>query len=162
MSLGGVTMAKEYTADTIAQWFLSKSSMSPKKLQKILYYAYSWVLTLMNDESTNLQNRLFDDKFEAWVHGPVIRSIYVKYADRGYHDITDYEGKELPSVSADIKDILEQVNEVYDGYTADELESITHQEAPWKKARVGLSALDSSDKVISDVDIFNCYIKRVD
>ncbi|MGJ3876159.1 Panacea domain-containing protein [Lactiplantibacillus argentoratensis] len=154
-------MAKKYTADTIAKWFLTRSSMSPKKLQKMIYYAYSWVLTLMNDNSSDLKNKLFDDEFEAWVHGPVIRSIYAKYADYGYHDIEKYVGEESPKVSADIEDILNQVNDVYGGYTADELESITHQESPWKRARAGLSTLDSSNNKISDADIFNCYIKRV-
>ncbi|MGP3638801.1 Panacea domain-containing protein [Lentilactobacillus hilgardii] len=154
-------MIKEYSADEVAKWFLSRTSMSPKKLQKMLYYAYSWVLTLMNDSSQNLQNRLFNENFEAWVHGPVVRSIYAKYANWGYQDINDCVGKESPKFPDDIEDILKQVSHVYGKYTADELESITHQEEPWKKARKGLSALDSSNQCISDQDIFNYYIRRV-
>ncbi|MFC6200748.1 Panacea domain-containing protein [Lactiplantibacillus nangangensis] len=154
-------MSKEYTADTIAKWFLTRSSMSPKKLQKMIYYAYSWVLTLMNDNSSDLKNKLFDDEFEAWVHGPVIPSIYAKYADYGYHDIEKYVGEESPKVSADIEDILNQVNDVYGGYTADELESMTHQETPWKNARNGYSPIELCQEEISDRDIYDCYIKRV-
>ncbi|ATU69675.1 DUF4065 domain-containing protein [Levilactobacillus brevis] len=154
-------MAKEYTADTIAKWFLTRSSMSPKKLQKMIYYAYSWVLTLMNDNSSDLQNKLFDDEFEAWVHGPVIRSIYSEYADYGYHDIEEYVGKKSPELPADIEDILEQVRDVYGGYTADELENMTHQETPWKNARNGYSPIELCQKKISDRDIYDCYIQRV-
>lgn len=42
---------------------------------------YAWTLTLMNDTSSNLSNKLFYDNIEAWVHGPVIGSVYMKYAN---------------------------------------------------------------------------------
>lgn len=32
--------------NTVAQYFLSKESMSLKKLQKLVYYAYGWTLAL--------------------------------------------------------------------------------------------------------------------
>ena len=35
----------EMTVSNVAKWFLSKESMTPKKLQKIVYYAYAWFLT---------------------------------------------------------------------------------------------------------------------
>lgn len=152
-------MKKEYTADQVANWFLSRSSMSPKKLQKMLYYAYSWVLTLTNDSADNLQNRLFNDKFEAWVHGPVIRSIYGEYAPWGYSEID--KKVETPKFDPDIEDILKQVMDVYNKYTADELESITHQEKPWQEARKGLSPLELGKSNLNDKVIFNYYIKRV-
>ena len=37
----------------IAKWFLSQSSMTPKKLQKMVYYAYAWFITLMNEDANN-------------------------------------------------------------------------------------------------------------
>lgn len=148
------------TSQEIANWFLSQASMSPKKLQKMLYYAYSWVLTLTNDSSDCIENRLFKDNFEAWAHGPVLMDIYQEYKDNGYNNISKYEGNvvELPD---EIDDILNQVMEVYGKYTADQLESITHQESPWINARHGLSPLESSNNIISDQDIFSCYIQRV-
>lgn len=152
-------MKKEYTADQVANWFLSRSSMSPKKLQKMLYYAYAWVLTLTNDNANDLQNRLFSDKFEAWVHGPVIRSIYGKYASWGYSEIN--KDIESPKFDADIEDILKQVMDVYNKFSADELESITHQEKPWQEARKGLSPLELGERSLDDKEIFNYYIKRV-
>ncbi|EGE9348465.1 hypothetical protein IBL91_003145, partial [Listeria monocytogenes] len=60
-----------YTADQVADWFLCRKAMTPKKLQKMLYYAYAWTLTLTNDNPDDLKNKLFPEKFEAWVHGPV-------------------------------------------------------------------------------------------
>lgn len=52
-------------AKKIAKWFLSKESMSPKKIQKLVYYAYSWYLTLMNDSVEYLNNKLFDEEIKA-------------------------------------------------------------------------------------------------
>lgn len=149
-----------YTADQIADWYLSKSNMSPKKLQKILYYAYAWVLTLTNDDINHLDNKLFDNNFEAWAHGPVIYSIYEEYKLYGYNDIPKYEGN-IVKLPDDISDILNQVWDEYGSFTSDQLESITHQETPWINAREGLSPLASSNKVITDKDIFECYIERV-
>lgn len=152
----------QYTYDEVANWFLAKGkgSISPKKLQKLVYYAYAWTLTLLNDTADNLTARLFDDgQFEAWVHGPVIPALYREYREYGFNPISFTPSK--PAFTADIDDILNQVWTVYGGYDAYQLESMTHQESPWKNARKGLSPLDSGHTVISDRDMFNCYIQRV-
>lgn len=153
-----------YSADLIARWLLSQSEMSPKKLQKMLYYCYSWVLTLMNDEEDRaeegFENKLFDEEFQAWVHGPVIPEIYNVYREYGYNDIPQLgEVVEIPD--ADILDILEQVYEEYGHYTGNELESISHQEEPWAVAREGLEPFEASNNRITDEAIFNYYIQRV-
>ena len=49
--------------DKVIDFFLSKESMSPKKLQKMLYYAYAWTLALLNEDEDHLENKLFDGKF---------------------------------------------------------------------------------------------------
>lgn len=152
----------KYSYNDVANWFLveGKGEISPKKLQKLVYYAYAWVLTLLNDSSEELNTRLFEDaKFEAWVHGPVLRDLYAKYASYGFENIE--EPKEQPEFVEDVQDILEQVWEVYGDYSADQLESMTHQEDPWKNARKGLLPLDSSSTLIDDRDIFKYYIQRV-
>ncbi|MCZ3747079.1 DUF4065 domain-containing protein [Limosilactobacillus vaginalis] len=152
----------QYTYDEVADWFLSKGEgkISPKKLQKLVYYAYAWTLTLLNDSAKGLDNRLFDDAhFEAWVHGPVIHELYNEYSKYGFNPIDKIVSQ--PHFTEDVEDILQQVWDVYGNYTADELESMTHQEEPWKNARKGLSPLESSSNKISDKDIFECYVQRV-
>lgn len=60
----------------------SVSEMTPKKLQKMLYYCYSWhlALTAENEDTEEiLSSRLFDATFEAWAHGPVIPEVYNAY-----------------------------------------------------------------------------------
>lgn len=149
-----------YRVDDVIDWFLARSSMSPKKLQKLLYYAYSWTLTLTNNNLENLENRLFSDRFEAWVHGPVIPHIYRRYKHLRFSDIPINQ-ENIIFFDEDIEDILEQVQEVYGVYNGNELESITHQELPWINAREGLSPIAPSQNVISDVDIFTFYLNEM-
>ncbi|MGM8213155.1 Panacea domain-containing protein [Virgibacillus sp. W0430] len=149
-----------YSVDDVIDWFLSKGSMSPKKLQKLLYYAYSWTLTLENEDTESLDNKLFDERFEAWVHGPVIPKVYREYSFLGYNNIPRIEG-DIPVFQEDIESILNQVWEVYGDYTGDELESITHQESPWLNARSGYKPLDRCNETIKDEDIFECYGARL-
>ncbi|MCX67229.1 DUF4065 domain-containing protein [Listeria monocytogenes] len=149
-----------YNADQVADWFLCRKAMTPKKLQKMLYYAYAWTLTLTNDDADDLKNKLFEEKFEAWVHGPVIPEIYHKYKDHGYNKISVRE-ETVTFDNEDIEDVLKQVMSVYGGYDGNELESITHQEEPWQEAREGYGPLDSCSETISDETIYNTYIKRV-
>lgn len=150
-----------YLKEDVIKWFLSKDSMSPKKLQKLLYYAYSWFLTIQNESVNELENRLFDEEFEAWVHGPVIYSVYDNYRHLGYRPIDRYEG-ELPIFDEETEDILNQVWDVYGHFTGNELETITHQEDPWMKARSGYSPLERCNEEISDESIFEYYIQRVE
>ncbi len=155
-----MTNAK-YTASDVANWFLAKGdgNISPKKLQKLVYYAYAWVLTLLNDSKDDLSNKLFDDEFEAWVHGPVIPSLYKEYASYGFEPID--KKPEKPVFSEDVENVLEQVWDIYGKFSANELESMTHQEDPWSKARKGLSPLQNSNNKIKDTDIFEYYLKQV-
>lgn len=144
----------------IVDWFLSKKAMSPKKLQKLLYYAQAWTVTLTSEKDDINKNRLFNEGFQAWVHGPVIPEVYHEYKHYGYKDINF--DVNTPELDEDISDILEQVMEVYGGFTGNELENITHQEAPWINARKGFSPLEKCTKEISIDDMFDYYIKQAE
>jgi len=74
-----------YRALTIAKHILKicadhGDNLTNLKLQKLLYYSQAWYLAL-NDET------LFSDDIEAWVHGPVVSSVYQEYKKYRYHDI---------------------------------------------------------------------------
>lgn len=154
-----------YDVMKVVNWFLSQESMTQKKIQKMVYYAYAWTLTIMNNSVDNLQFRLFDDPIEAWVHGPAIKKLYDRYSNYGYNKIDQSEISDIQSVNIlkqnpDILDILTQVYEVYGNYNANELESITNQEYPWQHAREGLSPIEPSNNIICDRDIFIYYGTR--
>lgn len=150
-----------YNVHDVANFYLSKAPMSPKKLQKILYYAYSWYLTLTNENVRELDNKLFEERFEAWVHGPVIPEIYTRYRGYGSKDIIVTE-EIAYEFDTDTLGILNDVWEVYGQFNGNELESITHQESPWLNARGNCSYFEISQRELSDEDIFMCYIERVE
>jgi len=151
-------MDQEYSAFDIARWFLSQEKMTPKKLQKLCYYAYAWGLVFFNESAENIENRLFTNRIEAWVHGPVIPEVYHEYSEYGYEEIeqADFDGEFSP----DVLDLLNQVWQIYGGYDGNQLESITHQEGPWITARRGYGPLDRCNNVISDRDMMTCYGER--
>lgn len=98
------------------------------KLQKLLYYAQGWHLAHNN-------RLLFSDEIEAWVHGPVVPTIYHVYK-KGWQSI-NYDVK-APDFSLEAKKWLISFLKVYLPIDAFELEKMTHLEEPWLEARGGI------------------------
>lgn len=150
-----------YNVFDVAQWFLSKPmEISNKKLQKLVYYAYCWYITFFNEDASNIENRLFENKFEAWIHGAVYPDLYHQYKEYGSLPIPQYKG-ELKKFSADEEDVLQQVLDVYGKYNGNELENICHQESPWIKARGNTPSNVASTNRIDDREIFECFSARL-
>lgn len=143
--------------DDVINFFLSRAAMSPKKLQKLLYYAYSWTLALLNEGTDGIKNRLFDEPIEAWVHGPVVRSVYLRFKANGWEDIPIVEGFNENVFSSEVLDVLNQVWDEYKEFTGDELETMTHREAPWIDARKGIPIYESCSNRLSDEVIFKFF-----
>ena len=141
----------------VIDFFLSKASMSHKKLQKLLYYAYCWVLALMNESADNINLRLFNERIEAWIHGPVIPKVYSEYKHYGAENISQIEKFNEKVFPEDVLDILNQVWDVYGKFTGNELEAISHREAPYIVARNGIPAYAASNNRISDDIIFKYF-----
>lgn len=149
-----------YNIFDIANWFISKGNISQKKLQRLVYYSYAWYLTLMNEKENELFERLFEEKPEAWMHGPTYPCLYEKYKHYGSDPIDS--NVETIKFNEDTEDILNQIWDVYGQYNGNELESIACQEDPWINARKNSSPLESSCNNIEDEEIFNYYIKQAD
>lgn len=155
-------MAIAMSLTDAASWFLSKQSMSPKKLQKLLYYAYSWGLVFLNEDPDNLDNKLFNAQFQAWVHGPVIPEIYSEYKTYGFRDIPKKEfgfGGNLV-LDSEVEDVLNQVFDAYGEFSGNQLENLTHSEEPWQEARKGCLPMDPSTNVIDDRIVYNYYNRQ--
>ncbi len=129
----GIDMAN-YSVYEIANWFLiNKGSMEHKKLQKLCYYAQAWHYVL-NEEP------LIDTGFEAWVHGPVNRTLWNRLRDYGYLQVKETEFESVANnLSKDENDFLERVWATYGQFDGYQLEQLTHTEEPWIKARNGIS-----------------------
>lgn len=149
------------TIELVSQWFLSLTSMSNKKLQKLCYYAYCWFIVFNNDLESITQNDneniqvLCADRFQAWIHGPVCPRLYRRYKEYGWHDIPQVTYK--PKVPKSLESLLNQVWEAYGAFTADELEIISHGEMPWKNARKGYQSGEACSNEISNYDILWYY-----
>lgn len=134
----------------IANWFLHKESMTNKKLQKMCYYAQAWYAALYD-------NILFDERVEAWVHGPVIPKLYKKYKSYGWDLIPKFNNE--IDFCEEVLELLESVYATYCDLTGYELELLTHSEAPWINARKGLSRFTPSNNLISHKDMHDFYLK---
>lgn len=126
-------------------------SMSHLKLQKLLFYCDAYHLAYFGEE-------LITDRFQAWVHGPVSRKVYDRLKDKSilYSDLK-YEPKpddidvdiEFDKLTSDQKALLTDVLTELSTWTGFQLESATHNEAPWKKARSGYGPADRCEVLIS-------------
>ena len=130
--------------ENLASLILSFGSYSPKKLQKLAYYAYSWYLVISDDD-------LSDISFQAWVHGPVNPDIYQAYKHYGWNEIPIH----VTSLSNNslIYRVCKKVVKLYGPYSADELEAMTHKETPWINARKGVGDYEPSNTELSVNDI---------
>lgn len=118
-------------------------SVSNLMLQKLLYYSQAWHLALGNAP-------LFEDEIEAWVHGPVVPLVFRRFKVYKWDPITE----RVPTCSdASLIQFLDSIISLYGKYSAKDLERLTHNEAPWTNARVGLSPDEPSSKVIPKEDI---------
>jgi hypothetical protein len=140
----------------------SVSEMTPKKLQKMLYYCYSWhlALTAENEDTEEiLSSRLFDATFEAWAHGPVIPEVYNAYKKNKY-TVIEESGIDIDVdefLNVDEIDSIEQVVEVYGDLNGNQLEQISHSEEPWIIARGDAKPLDICTNKIDDFSIYSFY-----
>ena len=132
--------------------------MSHLKLQKLLFYCDAYHLAYFDEE-------LIEDKFEAWVHGPVSRKVFNELRGQAvlYSDVA-YSEKEGMDVDADfgrlttdqqtlLNDVLAQLST----WTGLELEKATHNERPWQIARVGYDDASPCHELISKKEMAAFY-----
>lgn len=117
----------------VANYFLSQAdeeagdTISNLKLQKLLYYAQGFHLALFGQP-------LFDQEIRAWTHGPVIEEIYHSYKAFGGGAIPRPQDFDPQSIDTDVRELLDEVYNVYGQYSAWKLRNMTHAEAPWVDA----------------------------
>ncbi|OEH86033.1 hypothetical protein BHU72_14470 [Desulfuribacillus stibiiarsenatis] len=129
----------------------SKYEITHLKLQKLLYYAQAWHLAIFDGRP------LFDEDFEAWVHGPVNREIYEVYKGYGYNILPVCSSEISLNITEEQKKLLEEVWISYGSFTGKYLETLSHQERPWLEARGGIKANETSTNVISKDKITDYY-----
>lgn len=115
--------------------------ISNLKLQKVLYFIQAYFI-IRTDEPC------FEEKIEAWDFGPVVPEAYREYKQFGSGDIptithiVDFDEDNIwnstvqpyeDDVLSDTdKTLVEAVVNRFSDYSATDLVSITHRQAPWK------------------------------
>lgn len=143
------------TAEQTADYLLhmvdvdSGDAMTNLRLQKLLYYAQAWHLAFTG-------HPLFEEDFEAWTHGPIVRSLFNKFKEYEWHPLP-VPSSEMPEIPGESRQILGEVWEQYGQFSATYLEDLTHQEGPWIDARGDREPGDRCSAIISKESMRNYY-----
>lgn len=151
-----------YTAKKIADWFLLEldseagDTMSPLKLQKLLYYAQAWHYVFFKEP-------LFKEAIQAWRHGPVVPSQYKRFAEVPRNAAIPVENLNLKpvKVSAEVRTLLDDIVIVYGEHSASYLEALTHSEEPWQEARGGRPDYEACTTAIKPETMIAFYSKKL-
>lgn len=153
-------MADRYTAKDVAKWFLSRveresgDAITHLKLQKLVYYAQAWHLA-------HFGKPIFDEDMKAWAHGPVAVSVWHEYKNYGWEALPSPNKPSAIQQNGKLNSFLEAVYSAYGQFTAKALETLTHQESPWRDARGDLPPEAKCDTAISKDAMKKFYRERL-
>ncbi len=159
-------MTTEDKIITVAKYFVMKSqkeflvdpskTLTPLKLQKVLYYAKVWNLIFNKGE------KLFPDDFQAWIHGPANPKVWEYFRDFDFaKPHPEIESQKFENINDAEKEILDMVWSVYGKFDGKYLEMLTHSEEPWLRARGELNTSVPSQNTITDESIVSYYEQRI-
>ena len=120
------------------------------KLHKLLYYCQAWNLVWED-------NKLFNEKIEAWANGPVVRELFNFHKGMyliSKNSLTLGNSSKLSQLQ---KDNVKSVIKFYGGRTSQWLIDQTHSEKPWRDARKGLAPNERGDSEITPQSIFDYF-----
>ena len=152
------------TLDDVCDYILTKAdeahlSLNLLKLQKLVYYCQAWRLA-------NEGRPLFDGKFQAWVHGPVSRTLYDRFRNtKNLYSIVSIEDRRPAfngsGLSEDERAQIDAVLDAYGKYSGAQLEDLSHGEDPWIRARKGLPPAEHSEEALDEQVMAEFYKKRL-
>jgi len=138
-------------AKHIAEYFLTYvdedagEGITNLKLQKLVYYAQGVYLAIY-------KKPLFNASIEAWIHGPIVASLYHIYEKYGNNPIPTPKQIDFSIYSQNVKEILDEVYNVFGQFSAWKLQHMVYEELPWKETIYG--------NVIS-LEVLHKYFKTI-
>lgn len=111
-------------------------NMDEMKMHKLMYFSQRESLMITD-------NPLFEDLFEAWKFGPVLRTVRNEYKNNQMFSSVE------ESPDAVEKALVSSVFDRYDSFEAWDLSSLSHEEFSWKQARVGLAPNENGKRKMS-------------
>lgn len=115
------------------------------KAQKLTYYAQGVSYAILGAP-------LFEDDFEAWLHGPVIPSLYEQLKHFGNSQIIMDDNNDDTMFTDEQLDVIIKTYRTFGQYSAWKLRDMTHNESPWKNTK--------RDNVINKALIKDYFINR--
>lgn len=162
-------MNKNYTAMDVANYIvfhandeqnnLSNYSLTPLKLQKILYY-------VSTEYFKKFEKRLFKENFQKWQYGPVVKDVYHEFKSSGLHHIAKPKAildissgtisrKEFDHIPLMMdEDFIKVAKPVIDNYMpwkAFDLVERTHDEPAWRDFESDI--MKGTELVYSDTEL---------
>lgn len=127
---------------SMAKYFYEKGIVSHLFIQKLIYFSFL----------EGLKNNLlfFSESFQAWKHGPVLRSVFDEMINC---QSLDNMFEQVPSLKKEeVINILERIYQEYHDYDVWDLVEKSHQ-GPWTKARGNLSKEEVSTNKLELKDL---------
>ena len=117
----------------VANYILHKGSqvegvgnITNLKLQKLVYYVQGF-------HTVMLEKPAFDERMEAWLHGPVVPDLYHRVKAFGNSPISVPEDFDEATIDEQSAELIDEVLSVYGSFSAWQLRNLTHEETPWLK-----------------------------
>lgn len=154
-SIENLFSVSEKMLRVIAYVFEKLEEVTPLMLQKLLYF-------IQGIYSALYDRPIFMEDCRAWIHGPVYPEVYDLFRDFKYNPIDDarfalLEGT-ADALTDDEKKAIDLVVNTFGMYGGKVLERITHNEAPWKKARKGYGDSIPSSELLPKECIMKYYV----
>ena len=134
----------------ISYIFEQMQEVTPLALQKLLYFTQGIHMVMFG-------NPMFAEDCMAWVHGPVYEKVYNMFKDFKYNPIEDDRFAIFKQRFTELEDpektVIDLVINTFGKYSGKVLEDITHEESPWKNARVGYAPTEPSKEIIDKKEI---------
>ena len=123
------------------------------KLQKLLFYAHAWYMAY------NERRPLFDDDFEAWPWGPVVRDAYLQTLDCGKGPVEaplselaensgGFQFRTPDGVFDDLKPFIRSVWDTHKQFSGIQLSNSTHADGePWTVVKDRYGSLEGKPKI---------------
>ena len=144
---------------TISYVFEQMKEITPLALQKILYFIQGIYMAMFGKP-------LYEEDCMAWTHGPVYEDVYNLFKDFKYNPIDDNRfaifKDRFEELDEQERKVIDLVINTFGKYSGKALESITHEELPWKNAREGYEASEPAREIISKDEIRNYFTHVAD
>lgn len=152
--LAGLFCVSDKMLLTISYIFDQMQEITPLALQKILYFIQGIYMVMFGEP-------LYKEDCMAWVHGPVYEKVYDLFKDFKYNPIEDNRfaifKERFKELSDQEKRVIDLVINSFGKYSGKVLETITHNESPWKDARTDYEPLQPSREIIDKNEIMKYF-----